>query len=108
MSNQFFAERSISHSKIALHLLTKAAEGTRGAATITFHTTKDGEYIEPMYLLSADEAQQIVDELWRCGVRPSEGTGSAGSLAATERHLSDMQRIAFTLLEPVPCETKRA
>jgi len=62
MSNQFFAERSISHSKIALHLLTKSAEGT----------------------------------------------GSAGSLAATERHLSDMQRIAFTLLEPMPCETKRA
>jgi hypothetical protein len=40
-----------------------------------------------------------MDELWRVGLRPTEGSGSAGSLAATERHLSDMQRIAFKLLE---------
>ena len=40
-----------------------------------------------------------MDELWRCGLRPSEGTGSAGSLAATERHLKDMQAIAFDLLK---------
>jgi hypothetical protein len=30
-----------------------------------------------------------------CGLRPSEGTGSAGALAATERHLKDMQRLVF-------------
>lgn len=55
---------------------------------------------------------------WRVGestvmlTRPDlsawEAFTGAGSLAATERHLSDMQRITFTLLEPVPCETKRA
>jgi hypothetical protein len=40
-----------------------------------------------------------MDELWRVGLRPTEGTGSAGSLAATERHLKDMQRIALGLLK---------
>lgn len=44
------------------------------------------------------EAQRLMDELWDCGLRPSEGTGSAGSLAATERHLKDMQTIAMGLL----------
>lgn len=59
----------------------------------------DAYYPEPTMRLSVDEAQQLMDELWRCGLRPTEGTGSAGSLAATERHLKDMQSVAFGLLE---------
>ena len=31
----------------------------------------------------------------QCGIRPSEGSGSAGSLAATERHLHDMRALVF-------------
>lgn len=53
---------------------------------------------EPTCTLTMTAAQELMDELWRCGLRPSEGTGSAGALAATERHLKDMQKIAFTLL----------
>jgi hypothetical protein len=44
-------------------------------------------------------AQQLMDELWICGLRPSEGSGSAGSLAATERHLADMKKIVFHALK---------
>jgi len=40
-----------------------------------------------------------MDELWQCGLRPSEGSGSAGSLAATERHLADMRKLAFHALK---------
>lgn len=54
---------------------------------------------EPMLTLRVQEAQRLMDELWGCGLRPSEGTGSAGSLAATERHLKDMQTIAMSLLQ---------
>jgi hypothetical protein len=36
-----------------------------------------------------------MDQLWQCGLRPSEGTGSAGSLAATQRHLEDMRALVF-------------
>jgi len=39
-----------------------------------------------------------MDDLWAAGVRPTEGTGSAGSLSATEKHLSDMRIIAFNQL----------
>ena len=39
--------------------------------------------------------QELMDSLWECGVRPTEGTGSAGSLKATERHLADMQKLVF-------------
>ena len=45
-------------------------------------------------------AQKLMDELWNCGIRPSEGTGSAGALAATQAHLKDMQRLVFELVIP--------
>lgn len=54
---------------------------------------------DPTIKLTRDECQQLMDELWKVGLRPSEGSGSAGSLAATERHLKDMQTIAFKMLE---------
>jgi hypothetical protein len=63
---------------------------------VEFH---DGSLREPTISLSPHEAQMLMDQLWQCGMRPTEGTGSAGSLAATERHLKDMREIAFGLLK---------
>lgn len=37
--------------------------------------------------------QELMDSLWQCGFRPTEGTGSAGSLAATQAHLKDMRTL---------------
>ena len=54
--------------------------------------------IEPTFRLNMSEAQQLMDELWDCGLRPTEGTGSAGALAATQKHLDDMRQIAFGVI----------
>lgn len=54
-----------------------------------------GKIIEPTFHLSYEEAQQLMDDLWQCGLRPSEGTGSAGALAATQKHLEDMRKLVF-------------
>ena len=45
--------------------------------------------------LTADDAQSLIDELWNSGFRPTEGTGSAGAMAAVQAHLKDLQRIVF-------------
>ena len=45
--------------------------------------------------LSMEGAQALMDRLWKAGLRPTEGSGSAGALAATERHLVDMQTLVF-------------
>jgi len=50
---------------------------------------------DPITTLRDQEAQQLMDDLWMAGIRPSEGSGSAGSLKATQNHLEDMQKIAF-------------
>ncbi len=54
-----------------------------------------GAFTQPTFGLEPTQAQMLMDQLWACGVRPKEGSGSAGSLAATERHLADMQRLVF-------------
>lgn len=43
--------------------------------------------------ISEHIAQKLMDDLWDCGLRPSEGSGSAGQLAATQRHLEDMRKL---------------
>ena len=55
----------------------------------------DGTELPPAFAMQDEQAQQFIDELWRVGFRPSEGSGSAGSLAATERHLEDMRALVF-------------
>jgi hypothetical protein len=99
----FNAERIQFGRLIEIRWLTRDYDGTEAVATKVEYTkvTLDNyneSHAAPL-AMSLDNAQGLMDELWRAGLRPTEGTGSAGSLAATERHLSDMQRIAFKLLE---------
>lgn len=41
--------------------------------------------------------QALMDALWQEGYRPKD-IGTAGHLAATQEHLEDMRKIAFTML----------
>lgn len=69
------------------------------AKPFVLEQVEDGVLIaEPFIKLDIASAQQLMDELWRCGIKPTEGTGSAGSLKATERHLEDMRKVAFKYL----------
>ena len=100
---KFFLERVDFGRTIALRMATQADPDTGKVAVATsvrFEVIDEFEAApspDPLRL-SLDSAQQLMDELWHCGVRPSEGSGSAGALAATQHHLKDMQRIAFKLL----------
>lgn len=80
-----------------------------GHQTINGNVVKRGAWMkEPIFVeveegatppvgirLSTLEAQALMDRLWKAGLRPTEGSGSAGALAATERHLKDMQTLVF-------------
>ena len=63
---------------------------------MTFREHKRGEPIrEPSLRMPAQAAQRLMDELWRVGVRPSNGESNAGQLGALERHLEDMRKLVF-------------
>lgn len=100
MTTEIRCQREPWRDGIEVAVFQKRDFGMMVAEPLTLREMKDGEYInEPTMRLQNQEAQQLMDELWRCGLRPSEGTGSAGSLAATEKHLVDMQKIAMGLLK---------
>jgi len=53
----------------------------------------DVRFPTPLLRMTRDMAQELMDDLWQCGIRPTEGAGSAGSLAAVQAHLMDMRAL---------------
>lgn len=93
------AQRPPWRDGVELLAMVRDDRGTSIAKPLTLERIDDGDFVsEPTCTLTAKAAQMLMDELWMCGLRPSEGTGSAGSLAATQAHLRDMQAVAMGLL----------
>lgn len=100
---EVFAETTFMRRRINIHFVQRM-EGNRIATlkAATVEVREESEAItEPALSITNDEAQQLMDSLWSCGLRPTQGSGSAGSLAATERHLSDMRNISNGLLKKI-------
>lgn len=94
------AEKVAYADSVDLLVLQRGVDGvTSVGAPLVMRPVQPDDFVgEPTLRLGIGAAQLLMDELWRCGLRPSEGTGSAGSLAATERHLKDMRDVALGLL----------
>lgn len=69
--------------------------GNAAAEPIIMKEREPGSYFEPAFELDYAQAQTLMDDLWIAGLRPTEGTGSAGALSATQKHLEDMRRLVF-------------
>ena len=48
------------------------------------------------FVITMTEAQALMDSLWDCGLRPTEGSGSAGAFTAQGAHLSDLRKLVFS------------
>lgn len=85
---------------VDLVFVAKDMEGNKFIASpLTLTPLPRDESIDvPTVALEFDAAQQLMDALWDCGLRPTEGIGSAGALAATQAHLKDMRELTFKLL----------
>ena len=59
--------------------------------------TKENEnkIIDPVMTLTKEEVQKWMDELWKLGIRPSDGEGSIGAIGAVKYHLEDMRKLVF-------------
>lgn len=93
---EFMARRENWSEGISLYLRQRTVgEGALAAQLLTMLPIASGMSIDPFLRIDIQTAQQLMDELWQCGLRPTEGTGSAGAMAAVQAHLSDMQRLVF-------------
>jgi hypothetical protein len=65
------------------------------AQPLTFVDHDPGRVIaDPTMRIDSESARQLMDELWRCGVRPTQ-VGTAGHLSALQAHLDDMRKLVF-------------
>lgn len=85
------AERRPWADAIELAYIEEGPNSIASATNLVLTTREPGSLVEPMLTVSYEMAQELMDDLWRAGLRPSEGTGSAGAMAATERHLEDLR-----------------
>lgn len=99
---KIFASNAPWHRGIDLLLVSKVNSTSPNAygTKIEFETPEHpGVEIEPTIRMDYDNAQNLMDELWSCGLRPTEGSGSAGALAATQKHLDDMRKLVFDYIQ---------
>ena len=92
---KFYLEKTQWRDEINIHIITTSEQGRAIAQPIMFMHRESGESSLPALSIDYTEAQQLMDSLCDCGLRPLEGSGSAGSLAATQRHLEDMRKLVF-------------
>jgi hypothetical protein len=87
------------HRHIELRMAVIDGHKTTVATSLTLvESDQDGVDAPAFLTLSAEMGQQLMDQLWDCGLRPSEGAGSAGQMASVQAHLADMRAIAANRL----------
>ncbi len=91
----FQAVRAPWNASIDIHMAVRSEGVLSVAQPVVMRAADEALLHDPFMRLDYAAAQLLMDELWHCGLRPTEGTGSAGSLAATERHLQDMRKLVF-------------
>lgn len=99
---KFFIANNFMRNRFDLHIGHRSNGQLYIAAPIQLSEVDEGVNITtgaPAASLSQAEAQELMDELWRAGIRPAQGAGSAGQQAATENHLQDMRKLAFHALK---------
>ena len=74
--------------------MTEREPVIRAAKSMTFVEVEPGNSSDPFVKLTRAEAQFLMDELYRAGIRPSD-LGSAGQVEALKLHLEDMRRLVF-------------
>ena len=91
------AEYSPMHHKIRLFgCITSPAENiTKAIEPIVTAVEPLGYSFEPFLELEREEAQYLLESLWKAGVRSPEITSTLGEINATKNHLKDMQRLVF-------------
>ena len=68
------------------------------ATNLCLTTADEGADFPPLMSVGPDMAQQMMDQLWDCGLRPSAGAGSVGQMAAVQAHLADMRALVPGLI----------
>jgi hypothetical protein len=93
MEFEIRVERNPYQTGVSLFGSTHKRDSVLRAKPLAMETVEEGLLFDPFAKLSNTATQLLIDELWRCGYRPSIDQDKNNSLAATEKHLNDMRKI---------------
>lgn len=91
---QAHAERINYGRRFAVQFFGLDGHGDRATVSkpLQFGPINDaGDEYQPALVMPPETAQQLMDALWDCGLRPTQGQQSHGQFAAQGRHLEDMR-----------------
>lgn len=74
-------------------------EGVFNIKNVEWEEVEPSHYSEPFLIINQETAQELMNSLWECGLRPAQGAGSAGQLETMKAHLEDMRKIVFNSLK---------
>lgn len=83
---------------IELMVWGKCGERIAVADPVTLRVLTEEQEVtvnSPTLQMDRDSGQRLMDELWNIGIRPTEGSGSAGQMAAVQEHLKDLRALVF-------------
>ena len=81
---------------IALHFAERVGKKFSVMVSATFREQAPGEILpEAPIKMSLVEAQELADQLYAAGIRPTAANGTVGQLDATKYHLEDMRTLVF-------------
>ena len=95
-------ERNFFRDGVDVYLIDKPPGGPKRIITRLYYEELEEAVTfarQPLMTMTNAYAQHLIDELYRMGFRPTDAGESVGELAATKRHLDDMQRISKRLFE---------
>ena len=104
-SIDFLARRDFLYGPevIKLSVIFKDEAGTYGFLPWPTEFTKHPDHYcipdSAIQHVSLEAAQSLMDQLWDCGLRPTQAAGSAGAMEAVQNHLADMRKIAAAKLK---------
>ena len=96
------AEYDPSARAIPLYVWARQPNGELFAARpVVFEPVDETLMREPTLYLSLENANSLMDDLWRAGVRPTNIRNQSEIVNAKDRHIEDLRVFATKLLDKV-------
>lgn len=68
-------------------------QGDHFASEIKMEPYAKGTIVSPLMTISGDMAQQLCDNLWRLGYRPSRAQDASPVIEAKQQHIDDLRAV---------------
>lgn len=97
------ANRSLDMDGVSIYMVTPTHKANLNS--LVFEPRKEGEALDPI-MLCESSAQELMDSLYRVGLRPTGIKHTSETLSATNKHLDDMRAIVAGTMKALNIEIR--